>query len=307
MSPSRARVRRGLRAAATVGVCLLVPTLAAAQEALPPFTGEIASLTLDQGGDSPPGGTIVVSGVRVIIPGSLNIDLPAAPSALAWVFQGAPGRCRERGESGLAKADRCRVETEPEPADARGDLAATVRDGLPAGRSPAPRVITEIPPAVATIEAARMEDGRLVAASVHITRALEQLMGGVTFINPEEGYIRINGHYRQDEGGTMIRLNDPSRLHGDQQGAACGTEANCSPDTRFRVSVAGWTARFERGNPVCIGGNAQGCHAADRKLAEDDVSSRIPILVGDNVTVEGSFQIAGGLRYFSAQTLVVQF
>jgi hypothetical protein len=298
---------RGLRTATILAAWLAAVTLlSAAQEGAPPLTGEVASLTLDRGDAAAPGGTIVVNGVRVVIPSGLNLDLPAAESTLAWLFQEAQARCRARGESGLAKADTCRVETAGDEAGAHGGLVSSARDGDVRERPPAPRVVTEIPPAVATIEVVRAEDGRLVAENIRLTRSLEQLMGGVTFVNPDEGYIRINGYYRQDEGGTMIRVNDPFHQHGEQHGAACGDGANCSPDKRLRVGSSAWTVRFERGNPACIGGAAQGCYAEDRKVAAGDVSSRIPILVGDNVTVEGAFHVADGVRYFSAQTLTVQ-
>jgi len=301
MPSSRSRRSFGLRWALVLCVVTLAPWRTAArgraQDEMPVIRGAVASLTFDAHGDAAPGATIVVGGVSVaILPGS-SIELPASSLTVEGLFREAPTRCRRRGESGLAKADACRVEVEPV------SVAATARgDAPPGARDQTPRVVTEIPPAIATIELAPARDGRLVAASVRLTRSLEELMGGVTFINQDEGYIRINGYYRQDVGGTLVRLNDPFRQHGDQSGAACGSEANCSSDPRFRVGAASFTVRFERGNPAYIGGDP-----ADRKLLDPtDVVSRVPIVVGDNLTIEGAFEIAGGVRYFSTQAMVVQ-
>ena len=64
--------------------------------------------------------------------------------------------------------------------------------------------------------------------------------------------------------------------------------------------------RFDRGNPVCIGGEAQACPASNRNVPAEDIVTHVPISVGDNINAQGAYEIAGGVRFFSAQALIVQ-
>jgi hypothetical protein len=256
-----------------------------AQDPVVEISGPITALAIEQEADAAPGAVIVVNGNRVRIPPDVSVELPATRASVADLFRDAPAACRPRGESGLAQVDVCR--TVP---DATGN----------------PALATVLSPARATLDIAETADGQLVASRVRITRSGEPLYGGVTFINVEGGYIRVNGHYRQDEGGTLIRINDPLGQQSAQSGPGCGSEGNCSPDRRFRIDSNEISVRFERGNPACIGDASVACPRENRLVAADDIYTRVPILVGDNVTAQGSFEIVAGARVFLAQALLVQ-
>jgi hypothetical protein len=255
------------------------------QDPVVEITGAITSLTIEPGTDAAPDAIIVVNGNRVRIPHDVSIELPASRASAADLFRDAPAVCRPRGESGLAQVDVCRTVPDPTGDPARATVLSTAR---------------------ATLEIALTADGQLVASRVRITRSGEPLYGGVTFINVEGGYIRVNGHYRQDEGGTLIRINDPLGQQSVQSGPGCGSEGNCSPDRRFHIDSNDISVRFERGNPACIGDASAACPRENRLVAADDIYTRVPILVGDNVTAQGSFEIVGGARVFLAQALLVQ-
>ncbi len=295
--------------------------VAHAQDAAPPqeVSGAIDRLALDRPGDPASDASIVIGGTRVVIPSAAAVRLPAVTMSVSELFEQAPPACRKRGESGLAAADACRKD--PQTVDAAqgfsvasGDVTQTSSAVSSAAAEPeapaaqaAPANEIGAPVAKATVSATRREeDGALVAVAITITKNVEQLWGGVTFVNEDEGYVRLNGPLRTDEGGTVLRINDPLKQMGDQRGLACGTEGNCSPDARFRLDTANLSVRFDRGNPVCIGGDAQGCPGSNRSLPPDDTATRMPVRVGDNLKAEGAYEVASGVRFFSAQAVVVQ-
>jgi hypothetical protein len=260
------------------------------------FTGDVATLTLDRPDDAASGGAIGVGRERIAIPSGLAIELPARVLTLPEVFSQATAPCRKRGQSGLARQDACRADVggaDLGPPSSYTDTSATP-------------VEMAAPVARATVLATRTDDGRLVAVSVKITKSREPFWGAVTYVDVVQGYLRVNGALREDDGGVIVRINDPEGLQSDQHGVGCGPEGNCSPDARFRLDGNAYSVRFARGNPACIGSDAQACPEANRHIAADDFLSRVPIRVGDNVQAEGAFEIAAGVRFFSAQALVIQ-
>ena len=92
---------------------------------------------------------------------------------------------------------------------------------------------------IATIQANKVTDGRVIAGTVNIAKGGDILMGQITFINNTDGYLRINGTANADLGGTMLRINDPAGAHTVQQGLGCSALGgpNCSPDTRFGANA----------------------------------------------------------------------
>jgi hypothetical protein len=262
--------------------------VASAQDQGVELAGEIKSLARPTGALP---GVMVVGVSRVEIPPDLAVDLPAARLTLDQVFAEAPPGCVARGESGLASGDACRTN----PDGSRADATAPGRE---------PETLLSV--ASARVLAARADDGRLVASRVQITRSSEPLWGGVTFVSPTDGYMRINGALREDDGGTVVRINDPTKQQSDQHGPGCGSLPNCSPDPRFRAALSPWSVRFEQGNPACIGADDQGCHASNRDTYPGDLVTLVPIRVGDNVLVEGSYESVRGVAFFSAQSLLVQ-
>jgi len=264
-------------------------------------TGELSRLqidTTDHGGA--PGGTIEVNRLRISVPPGLNIDLPATTLALPALFAMAPPACRLVNESGLARADRCRVD----PAGT-GPVAEVVDTTPRSGLAPKPDFLA--PVAMATVWASRGADGRLTAHAVTLSKNVEHVWGAVSYISTEQGYFRVNGPFRQDEGGMLVRFNDPLGYQAVQSGVACGADGNCSPDARFRIDSAHVSVRFRRGNPACVPSDTVPslCPESNRSLPADDVVSPVPIKIGDHVKADGAFEVAGGVRFFSAQTLVV--
>jgi len=164
---------------------------------------------------------------------------------------------------------------------------------------------------VATIQANKVADGRVIAGTVAIAKGADALTGVVTFINHTDGYLRINGTPNADLGGTMLRINDPAGVHTIQQGLGCSALGgpNCSPDTRFGANVgAGYTVAFNTGMPACIPSTATSatrpgassptgigdpfCPASNRtanKVVAD--STRFaPIQVGDTLMAIGNYE-----------------
>ena len=298
------------RAASTHGL-LLVVALAAArmtlvetagfQEAVV-VSGDVSRLTIEDLADGgPAAGAIEISDSRILIPAGLQIDLPAATLPLSVLFAMAPPGCREVRESGLARADRCRADP------TGGGLSSEVVDTTPrSGLAPKPDL--RAPIAKATVSATRGADGRLTALAVALSKNIEYVWGAVSFISTEHGYFRVNGPFRRDEGGMLVRFNDPMGYHAVQSGVACGAEGNCSPDSRFHIDTARASVRFRRGNPACVSSDVVPglCPESNRTLPPDDLVTAVPLRVGDHVKAAGAFEIAGGVRFFSAQALVVE-
>jgi hypothetical protein len=170
-----------------------------------------------------------------------------------------------------------------------------------------PAPTDEAPPTVARVAAARNADGALVATAVTLTRTDTSVWGAVTFVNEEEGYLRINGALGADEGGALLRINDPDARQSVQSGTGCGMEGNCSPDRRFRLNANEWTVRFEAGYAACIpGGLGDACPHTIRPVRMLlDGNAMLPIARGDHVTARGGFEVYDGVRVFWAHALVV--
>jgi hypothetical protein len=270
--------------------CAAAAAAFAAQPERVDLHGAVTDLALPT---SSPTGAIVVGGKRVEVARDLSIELPASVTTLARFFADAPPGCVARGESGVAAHDACR--SEPEGTAAAADPKDARRDADTLLSVATARLVADVRP-----------DGQLVATRLQITRNGEPFWGGVTFVSPTDGYLRVNGALRADDGGTIVRLNDPTKQQSAQQGPGCGSAGNCSPDPRFQVALNPWSARFEDGNPACIGTDDQGCMASNRAATPGDLLTRVPIRVGDNLLMDGSFETVHGVRFFSAEALLVQ-
>jgi len=165
---------------------------------------------------------------------------------------------------------------------------------------------------IATIQANKVTDGRVIAGTVNIAKGGDILMGQVTFINNTDGYLRINGTANADLGGTMLRINDPAGAHTVQQGLGCSALGgpNCSPDTRFGANAGeGYTVAFNTGMPACIPRSAADalCPASNRtanKVVAD--STRFaPIQVGDNLFATGNYETVNLVTFMSAWSVQV--
>ena len=201
-----------------------------------PLSGEIEHLSLTTPGDFWSGGTIVVGGQTVIIPRNLLLDLPANRLTLWELVNQAPLACKLKGETGLAKADNCNT-------SGKGGFAF--------------------------VAANRTAAGNVIAGDVFLEKGRESIVGTVTYINYDQGYLRINGTpvaatTTTDPGtGLLARMNDPSGRHTLQTGLGCGTSnetingvttslANCSPDPRFALDSDNYTNASTTGYPMCI-------------------------------------------------------
>lgn len=262
--------------------------------------GEIESLQLEPGcADTYCGGTMVVAGQTVILPRNLLIDLPANRLTLRQIFQQAPAACQAAGETGLARNDGCL-------GGAKGALV--------------------------TFFGNQDSCNQLIVGDVFIQKGPEILTGRVTFIDHANGYFRVNGTMGQDSGGAMVRINDPIGRYSLQQGPGCAGGPNCSPDPRFTSDPLNYTVSFANGYPLCIpstltgGARTQGadpatgagdpfCPASNRLPAAvlartpaapvPDATHFAPLLLDDQVTVNGSFESVGGVRFLSANTVTV--
>jgi chitodextrinase len=307
--------------AALAGLTLLLgfilsaaPTRAQSQAAASnaPIIGEINRLTLNNAEDVWSGGVIVVGGQNVTLPRNLLIDLPANRLTLQQLFAQAPPACVARGESGLAKSDRC-------------------NNGRTGG--------------VASITAIRTAGGNVIAADVLIQKGLDAVSGVVTYMDRANGYFRVNGNPNDAATGVMVRFNDPTGRHTLQQGPGCATGSpNCSPDPRFTEDPENYTQAFGTGFPACLpstvprqfmdtldlnnNGNrtevltaqsaADGtgdllCPATNRTGPSaapllvnsaiqlvDDSRRFAPLLVGDHVMAKGNFETVNGVPFLSA-------
>lgn len=267
-----------------------------------PIVGEIQAISVADPADHWSRGIIVVGGQNIIIPRNLLIDLPANRVTLQQLFAEAPPECLAAGETGLAKADSCNT-------SATGGFA--------------------------TIAANRTSAGNIIAGDVFIEKGTEAVTGVVTYIDYTDGYFRLNG----DPGnlantGVMVRLNDPTGRHTVQQGLGCIDDPvahpNCSADPRFTLDPDNYTNVFSTGFPFCIPStvsrsftdvlglgvttaqaNADGsgdvlCPQTNRTISNgqpvDDSRRFAPIMLGDSVTAEGSFEYINGVRFLSAHS-----
>ena len=227
----KASFSRACSAAYTAGALAVVlgmgaGTLQAAPTAAP-ISGEIQHLSLTTPGDYWSGGTIVVGNQSIIIPRNLLADLPANRLTLWQLVDQAPAACKALGQTGLAKSDTCNT-------SGKGGFAF--------------------------VAANRTRNGNVIAGDLFLEKGRESLSGVVTYINHNDGYLRINGTPANpatptvDPGtGLMARMNDPSSRHTIQAGLGCATGSkNCSPDPRFGNDADNYTNASVTGYPMCI-------------------------------------------------------
>jgi len=271
-----------------------------------PIKGEIEHIHLNDANDHWSGGIIVVAGKSIILPRNLLLDLPANRLTLKQLYDQAPAACVSAGETGLAKSDTCNH---------------TGFGGI------------------ATISANKSTAGNLIAGDVLIAKGEEMVTGRVTYINYAEGYMRLNGVMNDAATGVMVRMNDPTKRHTIQSGLGCEAGAdNCSPDPRFALDTDNYTNAASTGFPICIpsttsrtwaGLQAQGtganaspavaggttaaaadgtgdalCPTTNRTVDTVVADSRrfAPVMLGDNLEVEGNFEEVGGVKFLSYHT-----
>jgi hypothetical protein len=240
----------------------------------------------------------------VVVPAGTLIQFPGVAFTLQELFAYAPAPCRAQNESGLVPRDRCR---KPAP-DAGNTPGWTVEEDETPRSYLDPVPTAEPPPTIVRVEALPGEHGVLVASKVTMTRSDTSVSGAVTFVSPEEGYIRINGAFGMDAGGAILRINDPEARQSVQIGRGCGEEGNCSPDSRFRINGSNATVRFADGYPACVPSQMNGACSPELRPVRTllDANAMLPLLKGDHVAARGGFEVHGGTRVFWAHTLVVQ-
>ena len=203
------------------------PAASAGVATAAPISGEIQHLSLTTPGDYWSGGTIVVGNQSIIIPRNLLADLPANRLTLWQLVDQAPAACKALGQTGLAKSDTCNT-------SGKGGFAF--------------------------VAANRTRNGNVIAGDLFLEKGRESVSGVVTYINYNDGYLRINGTpvipatSTVDPGtGLLARMNDPSSRHTIQQGLGCLTGSeNCSPDARFGNDADNYTNTAVTGYPMCI-------------------------------------------------------
>ena len=268
------------------------------------ITGEIQNIKVSEPSNPWSVGTITVSGIDVVIPANLVIQMPVQRYTLQELFSSAPSACKAVRQTGLARIDTC----------FKGQRGSVV-----------------------TILANRQNSGEVIAGSVKIEKAPELLMGIVTYINYLDGYFRLNGIANDSESGVMIRINDPTSRHTIQSGKGCATLAasavNCSPDERFPVDNENYTAAFMTGVPICIpsmrlGGKRKVAADSDgfgdpfcpkwarqpdpiiNTIPAESAFNLVPIVLGESLEALGSFEVVTGddgatVKFFSAHTVRV--
>lgn len=304
VTPGPSRLHRAAVALMLMALAPTIPPLDAQPAAQARITGTLTALQVDHLDDRLSAGRIVIGTQAVIVPPSVAIEFPGVSMTLQELFTYAPAPCRARRESGLVGTDACRKPAQP-AADARKWTVES--DDTP--RSYLDPVPTDEPaPTTARVSAAPDGHGNLVAAKVAFTRNDSAVSGAVTFVSPDEGYIRINGALGMDAGGAMVRINDPEARQSVQVGRGCGEEGNCSPDSRFRLNGSSPSVRFADGYLVCVPSRMNGACLPDSRPVHTllDANAALPLLKGDHVAARGGFEVHGGARIFWAHTLIVQ-
>jgi hypothetical protein len=300
-----------VRCAVAAALLALHATAAAAAERELHVQGELKGIAIDDRADRWSGGSITVGTAHIVVPARLLIELPGTTLTLQELFVLAPERCRRDGASGLLASDACRVRHDgPSPArawSARDDTTPrTTLDPEPTGAPPA---TTARVSAIVARPAPGVNGGSadLVATRIVLTRNDQSVWGPVTFVNEEQGYLRVGGAFGSDQGGAIVRINDPDTRQSAQSGLGCGPEGNCSPDARFRANPERYTVRFEAGYPACVPGGLGGvCAQASRPIrGVVDAVLLVPIRPGDHVTARGAFEVVDGVRVFWAHALIV--
>jgi hypothetical protein len=299
------RVSRGVAPA----VVMLLATASSAGAGQLRIDGVLRGATIDNRGDPSSSGVLLVGDRRVVVPAQLAIELPGAALTLAELFARAPARCRANSQLGLLPGDSCRRP----PKDPRARVWSAADDTTP--RTTLDPVPSDDPPTINAHVTTIVPDGEprapsrtsdVVAARVVLVEDDASVNGAVTFVNEEQGYLRVGGAFGIDAGGAVVRINDPDARQSVQHGLGCGSEGNCSPDVRFRADAGRYTVRFDVGYPACIpGGLGDVCAASNRPVRGiPDAARLIPIRAGDHVTARGAFVVIDGVRIFSAHTLI---
>jgi hypothetical protein len=262
-------------------------------QTMAPIVGEIERISITTPGNVWSGGMMTVGGQDVILPANLLINLPNDYQSLQQLYANAPPACQLTGETGLAKIDKCN------------------------GRATGAQV---------SILANRTDSGNVIAGQVDIFKAVESVTGTVTYISYTDGYFRVDGIPGDPTTGTMVRINDPTSRHTVQKGLGCalGNTVNCSPDTRFKIDPDNYTAAFLTGYPLCIPITATGlgdpnCPDTNRPPITPILTSNpfpappvaadsrrfAPIVVGDSVKADGSFETVSAVTFLSASSVRV--
>ncbi len=142
-----------------------------AQAVSRPSSTRYDRITLDSAIDPWSGGTMEVGGQRVIIPKNLLMDLPANRMTLQQFMLAAPGLCPALGQSGLARADSPFCNTSGQPGYALFPMLN------------------------------RTDGGNIIAGDVFISKGLDAVEGTVTFIDYNNGYLRLNGNLGDGDHG----------------------------------------------------------------------------------------------------------
>ena len=255
-------LRRARNSAAALGLLMatgfaLTPVAAQAATSVQ-ISGEISRITLTTPGDYWSAGTLVISGQYVTIPRNLLIDLPANRLTLWQLFDQASAACKALGESGLTSTDRCN----------------TTGTG-----------------AYASISANRTNGGNIIAGDMLIDKGQEVVTGAVTYINHDDGYLRINGILGDPDTGMMARMNDPTQRHTVQQGLGCAAGSpNCSADPRFTNDSDNYTNTAVTGFPMCIPSRVArpfvGLEAQGAGPADPNFSPAVPAQIAQSSAVD---------------------
>jgi hypothetical protein len=182
--------------------------------------------------------------------------------------------------------------------------------------------------------------GNVIAGDVFIQKGIEAVSGVVSYVDYAGGFFRLNGVRGDAASGVMVRLNDPDARHTIQAGPGCAAGSpNCSPDPRFTLDGDNYTNVFSTGYPYCIpstvarpfpglpaatgvaaipagvaqaGADGSGdllCPTTNRTVnggqPVQDSRRFAPIQVGDQITVEGNFELVNGTRFLSAHSSAV--
>ena len=185
------------------------------------------------------GGTITVNGTTIIVPKNTLLQMPAF--ALTWqeLFQMAPQRWRDKGVSGLAKADR--------------DV-----DGNP------PEATYEV-----RIQGNRLKTGgndeQYVAGLMFIAQqSLNTGAGYINYIDYLTGELRVGGTIGDPNSGARVVINDPQGKFAPER----------HDDDRFTIDEDNPTVRSETGYPMCVPrkgepGGDENCPQANRPKGSD--------------------------------------
>jgi hypothetical protein len=257
-----------------VGACVAAAVVTASGQDLPVIIeGQLLGIEVEADGSA----TLVVNGRRIAVAGDVPVAFPGRQFRMREVAAHAPAVCRARGETGLLVTDRCLREQ---------------RDGVRPRRVAAHLTSDDTDAAV--------------AGSVTMIGTRDQLSGPVTFISLSDGYLRVGGEYGADKAGTLLRLNDPTGSLSVQQGRACGSEGNCSPDVRFAVDAAAPAVRFKEGPMACVpAAGPWGSFCEDMDDAAPLNGGMVPIRRGDHLVANGILQVLGRQRVFVAHRVLL--